>query len=72
MTAFHVGDYVMFQSHSSLRVWYGQIVGFCFKRQVAICTDGTGLPTRPVSIGRLATDPAGRSRCNLDATVSSE
>lgn len=54
MLTFKAGDSVEYKSLCSAHVWRGIIVGFCFKsRDVAICTDETGLPPRPVSIDRL-------------------
>lgn len=66
------GDYVWFQSIQGKKVWYGQVEGFCFKGHVAICTDGTGLSSRPVESGRLHFDPYGASRCRLAALLASE
>lgn len=48
------GDLVEFTSLCSAHVWQAVILGFCFKdRTVAIVTDDSGRPPRPVSVGRL-------------------
>lgn len=71
MKGFCAGDYILFQSQFETgRVWYGQIVGFCYKGEIAICTDGTGLPPRPVKSKRLFRDPQGPSRYTLAAVRS--
>lgn len=54
MLTFKAGDAVEYQSLCSDHVWRGIIVGFCFKtRDVALCTDQTGLSPRPVGVQRL-------------------
>lgn len=54
MVSFKAGDSVEYTSLCSAHVWHGIIVGFCFKtRDVAICTDQTGLSPRPVGVQRL-------------------
>lgn len=54
MLTFRPGDLVEFTSLCSAHVWQAVILGFCFKdKTVAIVTDDSGRPPRPVSVGRL-------------------
>lgn len=52
-SALKTGDAVEWRSLTSDFVFRGVIEGFYGKGHVAFCTDQTGRPSRPVSVGRL-------------------